>query len=617
MKTSHIALAVAAAAALALPAVASATTGSQTEYHETATITDKGVQWSPSIKTRVKLNTGVTVRFDVVNKASRSHWFQVGTKRTKKLFKGQKTRFFYAFNKLGAVYWKDGARPRERLEVPRPLQHQLPESLPLMRRAGWPAIPFALATGIACAAAPAHAAWTAPNGTAASTRASADPAMSASAARRLRRIWRFEIPELTTAEGLIASTPLIAGGMVYLETLNSNVYALDARTGHVRWRRRFDRESGGPNGLVLRGTRLYGTTPRSVFALSRMTGRVLWTRRVAGSGTQLDIAPALDGGLVLVGTTAQTPGTKGALVALRSSDGRPAWRLSTIAGTWADPKVASGGSVWLTPSVDAAGGIWAGTGNPLPWGGTPALPDGAAYAGSARYTDSLLHVTARGRLAWFDQVTAHDVRDYDFALPPMLTRADGRAVAIGAGKAGLVIAWDRVTGSRLWSAPVGVHRNDRGPLPTKAVTVCPGLYGGVLTPMATARGRVFAPVVDLCMRGSATGYEPLDGVDVDARGRGELDALDAATGRALWTRRFSSPALGCATAAGAAVFTATYSGRVYALSQRTGRAFWSVQEPAGVSGCPAVSGRLVLVPAGAEPQAIRTATPVLDAYLAP
>ena len=50
---------------------------------------------------------------------------------------------------------------------------------------------------------------------------------------------------------------------------------------------------------------------------------------------------------------------------------------------------------------------------------------------------------------------------------------------------------------------MGTHRNDVGALPESPVEVCPGLFGGALTPMAYADGRVFVPVVELCMVESA------------------------------------------------------------------------------------------------------------------
>ncbi len=52
-----------------------------------------------------------------------------------------------------------------------------------------------------------------------------------------------------------------------------------------------------------------------------------------------------------------------------------------------------------------------------------------------------------GRLLWDDQVTPHDVRDYDFEATPILATVGGDELVFGAGKAGRVIAWDRDTRS--------------------------------------------------------------------------------------------------------------------------------------------------------------------------
>jgi outer membrane protein assembly factor BamB len=484
----------------------------------------------------------------------------------------------------------------------------------LQRRAAYAAF-LALAVGVVWPSGALSADWRVPDGDLAGTRDARDPALTLKAVPTLHRVWRFKLPEQPTYSGVIASTPLILGGTVFLQTLHSNVYALDAHTGRVEWTHRFDRVSGGPNGLSAGSGRLYGVTNTHAFALAPRTGRVIWSRRVTTATAPLDMAPAVADGLVVVGTSAQRPGGRGAVLGLAATTGRVVWRRSTIRGAWAHPRLASGGGVWWTPTVDSTGGLWLGTANPLPWGGTKALPNGGAYAGPAPYTDSLLSLTAAdGNLRWADQVTPHDVRDYDFALPPILTRAGGRELVIGAGKQGLVIAWNRRTHRRVWSSLVGRHLHDTGPLPARPVEVCPGLLGGVLTPMAVAHGRVFVPGVNLCMRGSATGYEPLAGVDIDRRGSGQLTALDAMTGRKLWARSLRSPLFGCATAAGVAVFTTTYSGHVYALDQRTGRVLWSSREPAGSNACPAIGDGLLVVPAGAEPMTIATPTPVVDAY---
>jgi len=410
------------------------------------------------------------------------------------------------------------------------------------------------------------------------------------------------------------STPLVVDGHVYVQTLHSNVYALDARTGHVLWRRVFQRVSGGPNGLTASKGRLFGATDTTAFALDGTTGRVLWRRRLTTPRQPIDIAPLAARGLVYTSTVGMRPGGKGRLFALRADSGTIAWSFDTIEKPWADPRAATGGGAWWTPTLDRAGRLYIGTANPLPWGGTRSEPNGGAYAGPARYTDSLLVLSGTtGKLDWYDQVTPHDVRDYDFGLPPILATDGGRPIVIGGGKGGRVIAWDRETHRRVWTATVGRHENDSGPLPAKLVTVCPGLLGGIVTPMAYASGRVFVPVVDLCFKGSATGFPGFLTTNY-SHGRGELVALNARTGARLWTHRMASANFGCATVANDVVFTAGYLGRVEAVAAANGRVLWSVQERAGINACSAVAGDTLFVVAGAEPDGMRIPTPQLVAY---
>src|SRR5262249_29843199 len=152
-----------------------------------------------------------------------------------------------------------------------------------------------------------------------------------------------------------------------------------------------------------------------------------------------------------------------------------------------------------------------------------------------------------------------------------------------------VVAWSRASHRRLWQTAVGTHRNDRGPLPRRRVLVCPGLYGGVLTPMAYADGTLFVPVVDLCTRGGAHGYEPLAQIAAHARGRGELGALAGATGRRLWRASLPQPVFSCATVSGGVVFTGTFDGRLYAFDTRSGASLWTARMRASLNACPAVA----------------------------
>ncbi|HET6684268.1 MAG TPA: PQQ-binding-like beta-propeller repeat protein [Gaiella sp.] len=437
--------------------------------------------------------------------------------------------------------------------------------------------------------------WPLANADREGTRAATGSSIDAGNVGSLAVRWRFRLPGKPTVTGAFASNPVVEGGIVYAQDLNSNVYALDLESGSTRWARRYNAPNEGPNGLAVDGGTVYGATDAEAFALSADTGKELWRRHLTSKSEQfVDVAPIPWEGLVFLGTVGYAPLGRGAIYALDADTGAVVWKFDTIEKPWPHPLQSGGGGIWYPVSVDSKGRLYAGIANPTPWGGSPEFPNGSAFPGPVRYTDSLVVLDATtGRLLWFDQVTPHDVRDQDFQATPILTGD----LAIGAGKGGRVIAWDREERARRWTATVGRHRNDVGPLPRRRVVVCPGLLGGVETPMAYADGRVFVPVVDLCGWGS--GIDRQEYADVDpSKGRGRLVALEVDTGRELWERGLGSPAFGCATVSNDVVFTSTYDGTVYAFGADDGKELWRARMRAGVNACPAVAGDVVVVGAG-------------------
>jgi alcohol dehydrogenase (cytochrome c) len=194
-------------------------------------------------------------------------------------------------------------------------------------------------------------------------------------------------------------------------------------------------------------------------------------------------------------------------------------------------------------------------------------------------------------------VIAHDIRDYDLMISPVLYKpASGPQLVIGAGKMGKVYAWNAATGAAVWQANVGRHVNDTGLLPKKPVTVCPGDFGGVETPMAQAGGTVFVPWLNLCAQASATSFS----VPQTAFGKatGGLTAFDAATGKVRWQKALPHPDFGAATVANDVVFTSDFTGKIYAFSTASGKQLWTAQAPAGINAFPAVTQRTLLVGAG-------------------
>jgi alcohol dehydrogenase (cytochrome c) len=463
-----------------------------------------------------------------------------------------------------------------------------------------------------CGGSESRKSWPLPNRDLAGTRAAEGSSIDAGNVAKLHARWRFRFVATPSFSGIFASTPVVVSDTVYVQDLRSNVFALDRASGRMRWYHLFDARNDGPNGLAVSGGHVYGATDSDAFALDAKTGRQLWQRHLTGLAEQfVDVAPVEWDGVVYLSTIGYFPFGRGAMYGLDAATGAVRWKFVTIKDPWKYPREAGGGGLWYPVSIDTdKGRLYGGNSNPTPWGGTPKFPNGASYPGPVLYADSLLVLDAkRGGLLWYDQVTPHDLRDHDFQATPILAtqKIGGHDVRLvfGAGKSGRVIAWDRESRRRLWETPVGIHRNDVGPLPKQRVPVCPGLLGGVETPMAYADGRLFVPVVDLCTLGSAVGYQTLTSVDPTA-GKGRLVALDAATGSRLWERRFPSPNFGCATVANDVVFTSTYDGNVYAFATATGKLLWRAHMRTGINACPTVVGDQLLVGAGVpRPNGVR------------
>jgi outer membrane protein assembly factor BamB len=461
--------------------------------------------------------------------------------------------------------------------------------------------------------------WPAPNGDLANTRHVAS-AIDRRSVGRLRVAWKVPMPGFT-------ATPVVVDGVVYAQDGQSDVSAIDLRTGDLRWRHRYGMFTFGPNGVAVGDGRVYGATPLFAFALDARTGRELWRRAIVRSaGEGIDMAPGFHDGTVFVSTAPSRPevqygpGAHGVLWALDAATGRPRWSWATVPkGLWGDPGVNSGGGLWHTPSFDGAGHLFASVANPGPVPGTDAQPWGASRPGPDRWTNSLVKLDERtGTIAWARQVLPHDIYDWDLECPAMLARIGGRDVAIVGGKMGIVYAFDADGGALLWKQPVGRHNgHDDDNLKAMhggrglrvGMRILPGQLGGIITQMAIAGTTVYAPVNELMSTVSSNAV--LDLPDSRA-GRSEMVALDAASGRPRWQRPLPGSEFGGATVTNGLVFTTTYEGTIWALDARDGRIAWRAQLPAGANAPVAVAGDTVL--AGAGVQLEQEQRPALVAY---
>jgi alcohol dehydrogenase (cytochrome c) len=457
--------------------------------------------------------------------------------------------------------------------------------------------------------------WPSHNFDLANTRAAAHTRIDAADVSELRKRWTFRLP-YSGEYGAFTSNPIVAGGLVYLEDPDSDVFALRLASGKLLWRHPYHSvtPSGGPNGVAFGYGLVYGETANSVFALSPRTGKQVWIRKLTSNAQEgIDMTPQLYDGRLLVSTIPGNgvpfylAGAYGVVYSLDARTGKELWSFSTVKGgskLWGDPRVNSGGGLWYPPAVDSRGRVFIGTGNPGPYPLSPSDPNARSRPGPNLYTDSLVALDGTtGKLLWFRQITKHDIRDHDFQDSPVLVSVPdhGRPTeaVIGAGKSGFVVAFRASNGRRIWTLPIGRHnRYQAGPLPAEPALYCPGSLGGVLTPMAESRDLLYVPWIDLCFRGSATG---LVGAGKPSSG---LAAVDTATGAVRWKHTFKRAIdSGAATVADNVVFTSTTNGTIYGLSTRTGAVLWRTKAPSGINSFPAITRTMLIEGTGARTSA--------------
>jgi outer membrane protein assembly factor BamB len=206
--------------------------------------------------------------------------------------------------------------------------------------------------------------------------------------------------------GKAPNQPAVWGGRVYFDTFDphASVYALDATTGKVIWRKVLPAQAES-SVLVWRGRVYLGSLDGSVWALSAGSGKVVW--RIHASGAVKDSIAADDQGRLYFGTYG------GAMYSVDAATGRVLWRTQThgLSGGfrsgnfYASPAVAYGrvyisntdGKVY---SFAAATGQIAWTSTLPDWAyGSPAVAGGRVYATS--YDGTVAAMTARtGNRLW-------------------------------------------------------------------------------------------------------------------------------------------------------------------------------------------------------------------------
>ncbi len=443
-----------------------------------------------------------------------------------------------------------------------------------------------------------------------------------------------------TTAGDVSATPAVDGDTVYVPDWAGYLYAVDRRTGQLRWSVHLpaltgvagDKARATPaiaDGKVIVGTQgaiLFGGGPGGrVLALDKLTGALLWnTQAEAHPAAIITQAATVHDGRVYVGVASQeealaafVPGYqlsfRGSMLALNLATGQVLWKTYTVP---ASPAGYTGNAIWgSSPAIDVKRGqVYVATGNN--YSVPQSVLDCVAAAGSDPvakaaclpandHFDSVLALDLKtGAVRWATRAIPYDAwtvdcipffgdgdlcpspagPDFDFGQAPALFKArDGQGKPlelVGAGqKSGQYWALNPDTGAVVWVTQTGPG----------------GTAGGLQWGSAVDGKRVYTQNPN----SNAIPWTPLGGASTT---HGGWSALDAATGQILW--QTADPRLGAGfgggpsgpvSSANGVVYGCSLdaAGHMYALNAATGAILWSFPSGGSCLSGAAISGGMV------------------------
>jgi quinohemoprotein ethanol dehydrogenase len=286
---------------------------------------------------------------------------------------------------------------------------------------------------------------------------------------QLKPAWTFHTGVLPADHPRLTMemTPLVVDSVMYITTGIDDVFALNPTTGAQIWH--YNPAADMPVlstlsiccGLDNRGV-AYGDgmifdarLDSNLVALNAKTGAVVWKTQVdlSSNGSAMTLAPQYVGASagtqpeVLVGVTGGEYGIRGHLDAYNPTTGKLLWRFwTTDAATWAGNSYLHGGApIWGTPTFDPTlNMVYFSTGNAFPW------PWAGNRAGTNLFANSVVALDATtGELQWFFQWTHHDMWDFDGPQPTVLFTYNGTPALEHTSKTGYTFILDRASGEPL------------------------------------------------------------------------------------------------------------------------------------------------------------------------
>ena len=395
--------------------------------------------------------------------------------------------------------------------------------------------------------------WTSVGFDANSRRFQPNPGLTAAQVPKLKVKWSFSM-----AGG---SMPTVIGDWLFITNRTGKFYALDAKTGCVRWV--LEGVSSRTTPMIVKSAispsgwaTFVGERARAVRAIDAQTGKEIWRSAQLDANPVAGITgtPVVSGDQLFVPlTSGEEPAARqlsyaccsfrGALVALDLATGKTQWKTLVIteplhpthknsAGVMMQGP--AGGAIWSAPTADAKRGL-------------VYVATGDSYTDEpTRGADAIDAIEmSTGKIRWSTQVTEKDNfimgcenhsnlpncptpvgPDYDFGASPILftlpsgnAKGGGRQIVLSGQKSGIAYGMDPDTGRLVWKTAVGSG----------------SALGGIEWGMAADGKRLYVAISDVInLFGEVAGVPPVTDDKLGPPKPG-LYALDPATGKFLWS----------------------------------------------------------------------------------
>jgi PQQ-dependent dehydrogenase (methanol/ethanol family) len=495
--------------------------------------------------------------------------------------------------------------------------------------------------------------WVMPNGNYSSTRYSELKQINKENVKHLQPVWTFSTGVLRGHEG----GPLVIGDVMYIHTPFPNiVYALDLNEpGKVIWKYEPKQDPDTipvmccdtvNRGVAYADGKIFlHQADTNLVALDAKTGKEVWKvangdPKKAETGTS---APYVVKDKVIVGISGGEFGVRGSVTAYNMKDGSKAWRAYSMGpdsdtllseattslgkpvgkdsgtATWeGDQWKIGGGTTWGWYSYDPDLNLfYYGSGNPSTWNPVQRPGDNKwSMTVFARNPDT-------GQAKWVYQMTPHDEWDYDgvneMILADVSVGGKAHKALVHFDRNGFGYTLDRNSGALLvaekydpavnWAKGINLETGlpdrvadfstEHNGQDVNSKGICPAALGSKDQQPAAYSPKTkmfYVPTNHVCMdyepyKVSYTAGQPYVGATLSmypAPGGthlGNFIAWDAGTGKIKWSdpEPFSVWSGALATA-GDVVFYGTLEGYLKAVDAETGKELWKFRTPSGIIG---------------------------------